>query len=171
MGLSIDLPGPMLTPVAKLVLGTLATLHVSSPAFQHGRSIPRRFSCEGEDVAPELRWDGAPEGTRSFALLVEDPDAPGGTFVHWVVYDLPAEVRGLGEGKLPSGARQGRNGFGKSHYGGPCPPPGPAHHYHFRLFALDRPLDLPAGATDAELRRAMEGHVLGTGELVGTFGR
>ncbi len=161
----------MLPMMARMAMGTIVALGLSSPSFDAGRPIPRRFTCEGANVAPELSWEGSPPGTRSFALVVEDPDAPGGTFIHWVVYDLPADARALREGTLPAGARQGRNDFGKTRYGGPCPPPGPAHRYHFRLYALDRTLDVAAGATADELRRAMSGHVLAEGQLIGTFGR
>jgi Raf kinase inhibitor-like YbhB/YbcL family protein len=149
---------------------------LKSPQWNAGDAIPQQFTCDGRDFSPALEWDGAPEGTKSFSLVTEDPDAPGGTFIHWVLYDLPADVRALPENlpkqkELPDGTRQGRNGFGRIGYGGPCPPPGPAHRYFFRLYALDKKLDLGAGASRAELDRAMKGHVLAQVELMGRYKR
>jgi Raf kinase inhibitor-like YbhB/YbcL family protein len=149
---------------------------LTSPAFEAGGMIPRRFSCEGSDVSPALKWNDPPAGTESFALIVDDPDAPAGTWVHWVLYNLPATARELPESmakdpELPGGARHGRNDFRRLGYGGPCPPPGPAHHYHFKLYALDRKLELKPGATKAEVERAMEGHVLAEAELIGLYRR
>lgn len=149
---------------------------LESPAFDAGGNIPVRLTCDGEDVSPVLRWDGAPAGTRSYSLVTEDPDAPGGTFTHWVLYDLPENSRELPanlpqENQLPNGARQGRNSFGKIGYGGPCPPPGPAHRYFFRLYALDAKLALAPGATGEALDRAMQGHVLAQAELMGRYKR
>ncbi|MHB8418161.1 MAG: YbhB/YbcL family Raf kinase inhibitor-like protein [Myxococcales bacterium] len=153
--------------MAKLAVGAI---QVASASFAAGAPIPDRFSCAGADVSPELHWSAPPPGTASLALLVEDPDAPGGTFIHWVLYGLPAGTRSLREGAAPPGGA-GKNDFGRDGYGGPCPPPGRPHHYHFELFALDRELDLPVGATAAELRRAMHGHILARGEVIGTFVR
>ncbi len=138
--------------------------------------IPRKFTCDGDDVSPPLAWDAAPAGTRSFSLVTEDPDAPGGTFVHWVLYDVPATARTLPENlsrekSLPDGSRQGRNGFGQIGYGGPCPPPGPAHRYYFRLYALDADLNLAPGASRADLDRAMKGKILAQAELMSRYGR
>lgn len=118
-------------------------LQVTSTAFSPGETIPKKFTCDGPDVSPQLAWNETPVGTESFALIADDPDAPGGTWVHWVLYDLPASVRMLPEGvakqeQLPSGARQGRNDFGKIGYGGPCPPPGKPHRYFFKPYALAR---------------------------------
>lgn len=149
---------------------------LKSPQWSGGSEIPRQYTCDGADISPPLEWSTAPEGTKSFSLVTEDPDAPGGTFFHWVLYDLPAAARGLPENvspqkDLPDGARQGRNSFGKIGYGGPCPPPGPAHRYFFRLYALDKKLDLPAGAGREELDRAMKGHVLAETELMGRYKR
>lgn len=149
---------------------------LQSPQLEAGELIPRRFTCDGVDRSPALRWAQPPAGVKSFSLVVEDPDAPGGTFIHWIIYNLPGETRELPENvpqdrELATGARQGRNGFGKIGYGGPCPPPGPAHRYYFRLFALDANLNLPAGASRSELDRAMQKHVLAQAELMGKYKR
>ncbi|MFB3815446.1 MAG: YbhB/YbcL family Raf kinase inhibitor-like protein [Terriglobales bacterium] len=145
---------------------------LETDAFQPGGEIPAKYTCSGADVAPALRWSGAPAGTKSFALIMDDPDAPSGTFTHWVLYGIPAQTTQLAEGaKLPSSAAQGVNGFRRTGYGGPCPPPGKPHRYFFKLFALDTPLSLKASATKQELEQAMKGHVLGQAELMGTFRR
>lgn len=137
--------------------------------------IPIAHTCDGDDRSPTLTWSGAPEGTRAFALVVHDPDAPRGDWVHWVVYDLPASTRALPAGvpraRTVDGGAQGTNDFGKLGWGGPCPPPGAAHRYVFELHALDAPLGLPPGSTRAEVERAMEGHVLARSTLVGTYAR
>ena len=151
-------------------------MRIHSSAFSMSQPIPARYSCQGEDVSPALMWEAAPAKTQSFALIVEDPDAPGGMWVHWVVYNLPPTVTQLAEGAgapngLPEGALTGTNDFHKTAYGGPCPPPGKPHHYHFKLWALDARLPLKAGATREEVLRAMKGHILGEVELVGTFAR
>ena len=146
-------------------------LTLSSDAFKNGGDIPSRFTCDGAGTAPALSWSGAPEGTKSFVLIVDDPDAPSGTFVHWVVVDLPASTTSLAEGgTLPAGARTGKNDFGKVGYGGPCPPSG-THRYFFKLYALDTALGLNPGATKADLLAAMQGHVLAEGQLMGRYGR
>ena len=149
---------------------------LESSAFANGATIPRQYTCDGADQSPPLQWFELPEGTGSLALIVEDPDAPRGTFVHWVLYHLPPEPPDLAAGTprqaiLPNGARQGRNDFRRVGYGGPCPPRGPAHHYHFRLYALDAAPDLTPGASASEVRAAMNGHVLGEAELIGLYGR
>jgi len=143
---------------------------LESAAFQHAQTIPSRHTCEGEDLSPPLRWTNVPEETRSLALVVDDPDAPGGVFTHWIGWGLDPRADGLGEGEAaPS---EGRNDFGTSGYRGPCPPPGHGpHRYHFSLYALDADLELGSGASKAELAQAIEGHVLTTAELVGTFER
>jgi Raf kinase inhibitor-like YbhB/YbcL family protein len=151
-------------------------MRLTSTAFTAGATIPSSCTCEGENVSPPLAWTGTPAGTRSLALVVDDPDAPRRRWVHWVIWNLPPAMQGLPPGvsndaTLAGGGRQGRNDFGRVGYGGPCPPPGPAHHYVFTLFALDAVLGLAPGATRAELSRAMDGHVLATAELVGTFRR
>lgn len=141
-------------------------LELTSPAFSAGGALPRRHTAEGEDLSPPLRWTGAPPGTGSFALLVEDPDAPERTWVHWLVWNVPSELRELPE--AAKGYPTGRNDFGRLGWGGPKPPRGEgAHRYVFRLFALDAPLDLPAGATREQLEGRMHGHVLAQAALTG----
>ncbi len=151
-------------------------LTLSSSAFNPGAEIPKQYTCEGKDVSPPLSWSGTPAGTKSFALIADDPDAPVGTWVHWVLYDLPANATELPQGvppseTLPSGGTQGTNDFRKTGYGGPCPPPGKPHRYFFKLYALDAPTKLKARATKAEVLRAIEGHVLAQAELMGTYKR
>jgi hypothetical protein len=149
-------------------------LDVSSSAFAPGGTIPVRDTCDGDNLSPPLAWTSVPDGTRAFALVMDDPDAPGGTFTHWVAWDLPATARSVPEGLTPDQAppTQGTNGFKKRGYSGPCPPRGHgAHRYFFRLYALDRPLALPPSTTRAELDVAMQGRVLASGELMGKFGR
>jgi Raf kinase inhibitor-like YbhB/YbcL family protein len=149
---------------------------LTSAAFEAGGEIPRQFTCEGSDISPALTWTDPPAGTKSFALIVDDPDAPARTWVHWVLYDLPPTMRELPEGQakdpeLPSGARHGRNDFRRLGYGGPCPPPGPAHRYFFKLYALDAKMGLEPGATKADLENAMKGHILAETQIMGRFGR
>src|SRR5262249_40313265 len=138
--------------------------------------IPTRHTADGPDLSPPLRWGEPPPGTRSLALLCEDPDAPLGSSCHWVAYHVPPAVRGIAEGLIPSaalpnGSAQGTNDFARTGYGGPCPPPGERHRYYFHLFALDVCLDLRPGATGEQLLRQVHGHVLGKGELMGTYAR
>lgn len=152
------------------------SIKLTSPSFDHGDSIPVKYTCEGEDVSPPLVWSDVPDGTRSLALVCDDPDAPSGTWVHWVMYDIPPKFSELSEGVpttevTPRGAKQGMNDFKRLGYGGPCPPRGDAHRYFFRIYALDIAPGLPAGATRADLQRAIEGHVLEQGELVGLYER
>ncbi|PWT84812.1 MAG: YbhB/YbcL family Raf kinase inhibitor-like protein [Acidobacteria bacterium] len=152
-----------------------ATLVLSSTSFQGGGKIPSQYTCDGADTSPQLSWPAPPSGTKSLALIVTDPDAPVGTFVHWVLYDIPASTRELPagvpkQGQLSDNSRQGKNDFGKSGYGGPCPPSG-AHHYVFTLYALDTTLGLPPGATRAQIESAIKGHILARGELVGLYNR
>lgn len=147
-----------------------------SPAFSPGGEIPVKYTCDGADLSPPLRWSDPPEKTRGFALIADDPDAPGGTWVHWVLYGVSAVLRELPEGvpageTVPGIGAQGVNDFRKVGYGGPCPPRGPAHRYFFRLYALDAELTLPARKTKAELLKAIEGHVLGQAELMGRYKR
>jgi Raf kinase inhibitor-like YbhB/YbcL family protein len=155
-------------------------LHFSSPAFAQGQAIPPPHTCDGDNHSPALAWENPPPGTQSFALIMDDPDAPSGLWVHWVLYDLPAGLNGLPADlpKTPSlenGAKQGAcwgvNHFDRIGYQGPCPPPGKPHHYYFVLYALDRPLHLPAKKTAAEIRAAMQGHILAEAALVGTYQR
>ena len=152
------------------------SFQIVSPAFSAEGTIPKKFTCDGPDDSPQLTWKDPPAKAQSFALIMDDPDAPVGTWVHWVIYDLPANARELGESvakqeQLPSGARQGRNDFGKIGYGGPCPPRGKPHRYFFKLYALDIKLGLKGGARKSDVERAIEGHVLAQAELMGRYGR
>ena len=145
------------------------TLDVTSSAFEEGGAIPSHHTCDGDDVSPPLAWSGAPEGTAAYALVVDDPDARG--WIHWLVTDIPADQSGLDEGASGTSAgTEGRNDFGRTGHGGPCPPSG-THRYAFEVFALSEPLDLAAGFTADELRSAMEGKILGSGRLTGTYRR
>jgi Raf kinase inhibitor-like YbhB/YbcL family protein len=150
---------------------TLTKFALTSDAFEEGQPIPVQFSCDGEDRSPTLKWGEPPEGTKSFALVVDDPDAPSGLFRHWGAYDIPASTRELAEGASPPG--QARNSFGKPGYGGPCPPPGHGpHRYHFKLYALDvDKLGLEPGGNIADVETAAQRHAIGRAELVGTFER
>jgi len=147
-------------------------MKITSSAFTAGGPIPRRYTGEGEDVSPPLAWDAVPDGTKEFALICDDPDAPlPEPWVHWVVYRIPPDVRSLPEGDIGD-AVEGRNSWGRIGYGGPMPPPGHGvHHYHFRLYALDAPLHLKPGTTKEDLLAAMAGHVLAEAEVVGTYRR
>jgi Raf kinase inhibitor-like YbhB/YbcL family protein len=152
------------------------TLTLTTTAFPANGPIPARYTCDGEDRSPPLAWSGAPAGATAFALIMDDPDAPRGVFTHWVLYNLPADARELPEGvpaaeRLPSGALQGVNDFGRVGYGGPCPPPGPAHRYRFTLYALDTALSLGPRATKQAVLEAMRGHVLEQAQVVGTYQR
>ncbi len=151
-------------------------LQLWSTAFDDGGVIPERFTCEGEDVSPPLLWKGAPSDTRSFAILCEDPDAPRGRFVHWVLYNLPVDATELAEGvppspELPSGARHGTTDFGRVGYGGPCPPPGRPHRYVFTCLALRTVAGIEPGVTIDDLRAALHDDVLASATLTGLFGR
>jgi Raf kinase inhibitor-like YbhB/YbcL family protein len=143
---------------------------LSSDAFAEGEAIPARHTCDGDDVSPPLTWRDPPAGTATFALIVDDPDAPAGTWVHWVLFDLPASASEIPEGRTPRGAREGKNSWGRPGYGGPCPPSG-THRYFFKLYALDGALDLESGITAADLTRALEGHVLAEAVLMGRYAR
>jgi Raf kinase inhibitor-like YbhB/YbcL family protein len=146
------------------------TMKLASDAFNPQGFIPSKYTCDGDDISPALTWDEVPTGTQSIALIVDDPDAPRQTFVHWVVYDLPATVRQLPEQMTSQklGGVQGKNDFGKLGYGGPCPPSG-THRYFFKLYALDKQLGLAAGATKDQVLAAMEGHILAQAELIGKY--
>lgn len=150
---------------------TLAKLALTSDAFKNGQPIPVQYSCDGNDQAPALHWDEPPPGTRSFALVIDDPDAPGGTFRHWGIYDIPASARSLGDGK--SQGKETKNDFGKSGYGGPCPPRGHGpHHYHFKLFALDVDhLEIGDEAKVIDVEQNAIRHAIASGELIGTYER
>ena len=148
------------------------TITLTSPDFEDGGRIPTRLTCDGDDDSPALRWEGLPAGTAEVALLVEDPDAPGGTFVHWVLWGVAAASRELSAGQLPAGAKNGRNDFGRRGWNGPCPPRSRGEHrYIFTVFAVSEPLSLAPGASADELRRALHGRVLAEGRLTGRFGR
>ncbi len=149
---------------------------LTSPAFAEGQPIPVKHTGQGEDRSPALKWTGVPAGAKSLALICDDPDAPVGTWVHWVLYDLPATVAELPEGvpaagSLESGGKHGTNDFRHLGYGGPMPPPGKAHRYYFSLYALDAPTGLRPGASKKDLLKAMEGHILAQGQLMGTYKR
>lgn len=155
--------------------GEIMEIKLTSPAFEGGGMIPPKYTADGEDVSPPLKWDAVPEGTKSLALINDDPDAPVGTWVHWVIYNIPPDTRGLVEnvppqGTLQDGSCQGTNDFGRIGYGGPAPPRG-THRYFFKIYALDAKLALPPGAKKSELLNAMEGHLLGKGELIGKYSR
>ncbi len=150
-------------------------IKITSPAFKNGEMIPKKYTCDGDEVSPPLEWTGIPAGTKSIALTSDDPDAPAGTWVHWVIFNIPADVKGLTENvphapTLDNGARQGVDDSGNNGYGGPCPPSG-AHRYYFKVYALDSMLDLKPGIRKKELLKAMEGHILAQGKLMGTYKR
>jgi Raf kinase inhibitor-like YbhB/YbcL family protein len=159
-----------------------AKMKLSSPSFQHNQRIPKQFTGEGADISPALKWDGPPAGTKSFALVCDDPDAlsvAGKVWVHWVIWNIPATATGLPENVAKTetvaalgGARQGMNTWPRLGYNGPMPPPGHGvHHYHFKLYALDTMLELPAKSTKKQLEAAMQGHILAQAEFIGTYER
>jgi Raf kinase inhibitor-like YbhB/YbcL family protein len=153
-----------------------AEMSLSSLAFKPGGKIPDQYSPKGQNISPPLAWDKPPQQTRSLAILEDDPDAPGGNFTHWIIYNIPANIRQLNEGvplkeKLTDGTLQGRNDFGWTGYAGPNPPEGKTHRYRFIIFALDTALDLDAGATKVQLFYAMNGHILAQGQLIGMYGK
>lgn len=151
-------------------------LTLSSPAFKAGETIPKEFSCEGADKSPHLKWSDVPEGTQSFVMIMDDPDAPVGTWDHWILFDIPANTMELPSGishdpELSNGSRSGLNSWMKHGYGGPCPPPGGPHRYFFKLYALDKKLELPATSTKAQVESAMKGHILAESQLMGIYSR
>jgi len=151
-------------------------MKITSTAFIEGSTIPQPFTGDGHDHSPPLKWSDVPDTTKSFALICDDPDAPMGTWVHWVMFNIPAEYRELAEsvppeGKLANGAKQGKNDFKKIGYGGPVPPRGKPHRYFFKLYALDSMLELNEGASKKDVEKAMKGHMLASGELMGQYGR
>jgi len=155
--------------------GTKMEIKITSSAFTEGGLLPAKYTCDGTDVSPPLQWDAVPQGTKSIALICDDPDAPMGTWVHWVLFNLPAEAKELTENippekTLANGARQGTNDFRKIGYGGPCPPSG-THRYFFKIYALDAKVNLEAGANKRQLLKAMEGHILAQGQLIGKYKR
>jgi Raf kinase inhibitor-like YbhB/YbcL family protein len=150
-------------------------LAITSAAFSEGGMIPRQYSCDGPDISPDISWQGVPEGSRSLALICDDPDAPVGTWVHWVLFNIPAGEKGLAaeippDATLSNGALHGTNDFRRLGYGGPCPPRG-THRYFFKLYALDTLLPLDAGATKAQVEAAMAGHILAQAHLMGKYKR
>lgn len=150
-------------------------MKILSSAFQHEGMIPDKFSCKGQDISPPLKWENAPAGTKSFVLICDDPDAPVGTWDHWLLFNIPSSVTELQEGvpdkaELANGARHGKNSWGRKDYGGPCPPGG-THRYFFKFYALDTLLDLKPGVSKKELMNAMQGHILAQTELMGKFKR
>ncbi len=150
-------------------------MQVTSTAFREGETIPKQYTADGKNVSPPLQWSGVPDGTVSLALICDDPDAPRGTWVHWVLFNLPPDLTSLAEalpGNVhPGGIGQGSNDFGKTGYGGPSPPPGKPHRYYVKVYALGKLLELPAGATKQQVVEAMEGHILASGQLMGRYGR
>ena len=160
---------------SEAVGGKKMEIKITSPAFEDGGLIPAKYTCDGADISPPLQWDAVPEETKSIALICDDPDAPMGTWVHWVLFNLPTETREMAENipadeTLPNGAKQGTSNFGRIGYGGPCPPSG-THRYFFKIYALDTEIDLAAGANKRELLTAMEGHIIGQGQLIGKYKR
>ena len=152
------------------------TFAIRSPDFANAASIPKAFTCDGEDRSPALQWTDPPAGTKTFALIADDPDAPVGTWVHWVIYNIPASAHALAGGverkeQLADGSRQGRNDFRKTGYNGPCPPPGKAHRYFFKLYALSTELTLPPGASKGDVEKAMAAHTLARAEWMGRYQR
>ncbi len=168
---------PLLAGFSIMVAGqSPEALELHSSAFSPGGEIPAKYTCDGTDVSPALRWTDPPAGTHGFALITDDPDAPGGTWVHWVFYDIPPTVRELPEAvpareSIAGVGRQGANDFKRVGYGGPCPPGGPAHRYFFRLYALDVQTSLPPRKLKGDVLKAIEGHVLGQAELMGRYQR
>jgi Raf kinase inhibitor-like YbhB/YbcL family protein len=160
-------PKPEATPMA---------LEIKSSAFSDGQPIPVKYTCDGDDVSPPLAWAGAPQGTAGYAIICDDPDAPAGTWIHWVIYAIPEHTTSLPEGvpkteTVPGGGIQGTSSFNRIAYGGPCPPPGPAHRYFFRIYALDTDLKASPGLTRDQLTGKMAGHILAQGQMMGTYKR
>jgi Raf kinase inhibitor-like YbhB/YbcL family protein len=169
------LTGVRLAMAAEETSANRGKMELKSPAFSQGQAIPSNYTCDGKDVSPPLTWTETPPGTKSFALIVDDPDAPMGTWVHWVVYNLPPALRQLPEAfptdaRLSDGTVQGKTDFGGTGYGGPCPPSG-THRYFFKLFALDAVLRLPPASTAQQLQESLQGHILGEAQLMGTYGK
>jgi hypothetical protein len=158
----------LLTAIASFAAGG-ARMKVTSSAFQEGSNIPSKFTCDGSDSSPPLQITGVPSEAKTLVLIADDPDAPGGLFTHWLVWNVPPQTNSIAEGSAPKGVH-GTNDFGKSGYRGPCPPPG-THRYSFKIFALDRELDLGSGAKRSQVDAAMKGHVIAQGELVGRYAR
>ena len=159
----------MLLAVVTAIAAGEARIKITSSAFQEGGNIPSKFTCDVSDTSPPLRIAGIPSNAKTLVLIADDPDAPGGLFTHWLVWNIPPQTILIAEGSAPKGV-QGANDFGKSGYRGPCPPPG-THRYSFKIFALDRELELRSGAKRSEVDAAMKGHVIAQGELIGRYAR
>lgn len=159
-------PAAPATPITHLAS---RNMKITSPAFGHNQPIPPKYTCDGQDLIPPLVFEEVPTGTKSLTLIMDDPDAPRGTWDHWIVFDLPADAKGIEEGKEPT-AQFGQTSSGDLKYGGPCPPGG-QHRYAFKLYALDTPLGLPAGSSKKQVEAAMQGHVLDQAELIGLYSR
>lgn len=170
------LPFVLLAVIVTIATGGNAmALELKSSAFAEGKPIPSKFTCDGKDISPDLTWSGAPAGTKAFALIADDPDAPMGMWVHWVAWNIPASTTSFKEGmdkgaKLSDGTMQGISDFKRPGYGGPCPPSG-THRYFFKIYALDTSLELPGATTKSGLETAMKGHILAQAELMGTYSR
>jgi Raf kinase inhibitor-like YbhB/YbcL family protein len=167
---------PIISAAVVILLAVIASfaaerarIKITSSAFQEGGNIPSKFTCDGSDTSPPLQITGIPSEAKSLVLIADDPDAPGGLFTHWLVWNIPPQTNSIAEGSAPKGVH-GTNDFGKPDYKGPCPPPG-THRYSFKIFALDRELDLRGGAKRGQLDAAMKGHVIAQGELVGRYAR
>jgi Raf kinase inhibitor-like YbhB/YbcL family protein len=169
-GLLVMQAGFLATTALEREVWGMEKIGISSPAFSAGAAIPAKYTCDARDMSPPLIIGAVPAGTRSLALIMDDPDAPGGTWVHWVVWNVPPETREFPENVLPAGAKQGRNSWNRNGYGGPCPPSG-THRYVFKLYALDTTLNLSSSAGKAELERAVQGHLLASGQYMGTYAR
>ena len=166
--ITIGVVAILLAAIASFAAGGMR-MKITSPAFQEGGNIPSKFTCDGSDTSPPLQINGVPAEAKSLVLIADDPDAPGGLFTHWLLWNVPAQTKSIAEGSASNGV-QGTNDFGKSGYRGPSPPPG-VHRYSFKVFALDRELDLSSGAKRSQLDAAMKGHVVAQGELMGRYAR
>jgi Raf kinase inhibitor-like YbhB/YbcL family protein len=156
-----------------VVVGMVGNMSIISPAFDNGAFVPTKYTCNGQNISPKLSWENAPPGTQSFALIMDDPDAPNGTWDHWILYDIPSQVRELKEDikELPKDAHVGKSSSGKNEYGGPCPPADQQHRYYFTLYALDTKLNLSDGISKMQLEQAMSGHILSQSQLIALYRR
>ncbi len=154
----------------EILLPKPKSMELTSPAFEQNQSIPKKYTCDGQDINPLLKIGNVPEEAKSLVLIVDDPDAPMGTFTHWIVWNIDPKISEIEENSIPKDGIEGVNDFGKNSYGGPCPPFG-THHYHFKIYAIDTLLDLPPSSKKSELERTIEGHVLDWAELIGTYRR
>jgi Raf kinase inhibitor-like YbhB/YbcL family protein len=150
--------------------GNDMTIQIKSTAFEEGETIPRVYTCDDRNISPPLSWTGVPQGSISLVLIMDDPDAPSGTFDHWILFNLPPDLSGLSQDNRSVGT-EGKNGFGRVGYGGPCPPRGSNHRYFIKLYALDMDITLKAGASKAEVEHAMQGHILAQGQFMARYGR